>query len=428
MEKYYHQTDQVLQEISTYFTNRLVPFWFNNCIDEKFGGYITNFDETGNPMEINQKLIVPQTRMIWAMSMYALRFKNREKQFLSAAKNGFDFFTKHFWDNEYKGWFWSVARDGSLIDGAKILYGQCFAIYALSQYYLSSHDEKALEFACLSFDTLIKFATDSFNGGYYENMERDWTICETGYAGGDRKSMDIYIHFIEALSVLFAASGEHIHKRKLEELLLLVNSKMIQKKQGCVFNQFDLAFNPIPAYYVKRTWNSDIERNRISSPPPDAVPFGYNVELAWLMNKATTILRKPDGFYLNLTKKLVDYVLKYGFDNERGGIYYDGTHDGIVLRYDKEFWQNAELLIALLDMYEQTGLKKYIEAFFITWDFCKNFFINKNTGEWNQLVTKEGAVLIDELIVWRSAYHTSRSMMECIDRLTRIKAKHEKDE
>lgn len=284
-----------------------------------------------------------------------------------------------------------------------------------------------MEYASLSFDIIIKYTTDSINGGYYENLERDWTISETGYAGGDRKSMDIYIHFIEALSVLVTASDDHLHKRKLEELLMLVISKMINKKQGCVFNQFDLAFNPIPAINVKRTWNSDIERNGIFKPPTDAVPFGFNIELAWLMNRAATVLKKPEGIYNNLTKKLVDYVLKHGFDNEMGGIYYDGTHDGIVLRYDKEFWQNSELLIALLDLYERTGLKKYIEAFFITWDFCKNFFINKKTGEWNQLVTKAGVVLIDELIVWRSAYHTSRSMMECIERLTRIKTLFEKD-
>jgi cellobiose epimerase len=410
--------NETLYELTTYLEKRLIPFWMNNGIDEE-GGYHTAFDERGEKEDVTDKLIVSQTRMIWAFSKFYER-NPQKTEFLAAARHGFDFFVKNFWDEENGGWYWLVSRDGKVLDGGKVLYGQGFAIYALSQYYQVSGDVRALDFAERTFNLLQIHASDTVNGGYYENFEADWTISESGFSGGDRKSVDIHLHLMEAFTTLVLATGKTVHKRKLEELVLLIIQKMINKNEMCVYNQFDLSFNPIPAIYVKRTWRSVRERGSISRVPADTTSYGYNIELAWLLNRAGEALGLPDDFYADITKRLADYTLNYGFDHVYGGIYRDGTHDGIILMYEKDFWQTCEALIGLLDTYQHTFNSKYLEAFLLNWDFARKNFVNPITGEWYQQVSREGEAVIKELNLWRSAFHTGRAIMESIDRLTVI--------
>ena len=101
------------------------------------------------------------------------------------------------------------------------------------------------------------------------------------------------------------------------------------------------------------------------------------------------------------------------------------THDGIVLAYDKDYWQAAEALIGYLDAYEHIGLTKYLKAFYLTWDFVRRCMINPLTGEWHQLVSREGEPLISDFNIWRSGFHSCRAMMECIDRLERMARRKE---
>src|SRR5215216_4475806 len=77
---------------------------------------------------------------------------------------GLDFLLAHFWDAAHGGWFWKTARDGTLIDDGKVSYGQSFAIYAMSEYTLSTSDIRGLECAKVTFDLLQKFAADTRHG------------------------------------------------------------------------------------------------------------------------------------------------------------------------------------------------------------------------------------------------------------------------
>lgn len=411
--------NQVLQELSTYLEERMIPFWVANGIDSEFGGFHTAFDGDGKRDTNTDRLIISQTRMLWAFSHFSQRYPFH-KEYAAIAQQGFAFIKEHFWDTEYGGWYWLVSRKGQVLDGEKVLYGQGFAMYALSQYYLASGDKEALEYAEKTFELLQVYAADSLYGGYYENFNRDWSLCEAGSAGGDRKCFDNHLHLMEALTVLYQASGKTIHRRKLEELIMLIIQKMINRKEMCVFNQFNPSFEPIPAILVKKTWRMVREKATLSQTPSDTTSYGYNVEFSWLLNRAGSVLGYPVDYFKDITRKLTDYMLNYGFDHQFGGVYRDGTHSGIILRYEKDFWQTCEALIGLLDMYQLTLDSKYIEAYLLNYHFAMNHFVNPKTGEWHQLVSREGEAIIPELNIWRSAFHTGRAVMESIDRLMAI--------
>ena len=409
-----------LAEIKKHLEQGIIPFWTKNGIDHECGGYLTCFDENGVLGADTDKYIVTQTRMIWGFSALAEIYPDNA-QFKQAANDGVAFFIKHFWDKEHGGWRWKTKRDGALLDAGKVVYGQSFAIYALAQHYLATKDEHSLRLAENTFDLLQKYALDSLRGGYYENLEPDWTLSAPGFAAGDRKSLDIHMHLMEAFTVLYKASGKEIHKRRLAEVIQTILTKTVNLNDGCGLNQFDLDFNPIPAINIRRTWNAERATGEEIPVPTDTTSYGHNVELAWLLNRACDVMGDPADTYNAITKKLVDHSLKYGYDYKHGGVYRDGPHAGAALVTDKEWWQNSEVLVGYLDAYTHHTDERYLEAFLGTWAFASKHMINHALGEWRQLLNRAGAPIVSDIgNPWKAFYHSGRSMMECVSRLGKI--------
>jgi mannobiose 2-epimerase len=414
------QMEEALKALVNHLEQEIIPFWLNHGLDRQHGGYLTCFDANGQPSGDENKYLVTQTRMIWGMSAFYRHYAAR-KELHEAAVQGVDFFIEHFWDKTHGGWFWKTARDGSVLDDGKVVYGQSFAIYALAEYTLATGDKRGLEYARQTFDLLQKYAADTFRGGYYENLEPDWRVSGPGFPAGDRKSLDIHMHLMEAFTTLYACSREEIHKRKLQEVIDLILTRMVHPTSGCGLNQFDLAFNPIPAINIRRTWNAERAAGEVIAQPTDTTSYGHNVELAWLLNRAAEVMGCEAGHYNAVTRKLVDHSLQYGFDHQLGGVYRDGPHEGPALVYDKEWWQNCEVLVGYLDAYETLGDERYLEAFLKTWAFDHTHMINHDVGEWRQLLNREGKIIVGDIgNPWKAIYHSGRAVMESVLRLQRL--------
>ena len=272
----------------------VIPFWVEHAADPEAGGYRTNFDEQGNHLGTPEKYLNTQARLLWWFSRLKRAFPGTAIYGELAAR-GADFLYAHFWDERYGGWYWKVRSDGSSLDDAKITYGQSFAIYALSEHHCATGDTRALRFADHTFELLQTYAADTLYGGYHENLERDWVVAPQGMQGGDRKGLDTHMHLMEAFTTLTAASGAHIHRRKLFELLQLISMRMIDPETGSGLNQFDLAWRPLPAVSLNRTWNA--ERVGAQEKPFDTTSYGHNIELVWLLHRA---LRPPPATWRHI--------------------------------------------------------------------------------------------------------------------------------
>lgn len=407
-------------EISRHLEQGIMEFWLHNGLDAQYGGYLVNVDADGRVRADADKYIVTQTRMIWGFSAFYRSWPARQ-DFRAAAAQGVDFLIRHFWDDRNGGWFWRTGRDGSPLDAGKVVYGQSFAIYALSEYTAATGDERGIEYAEKTFDLLQKYCADTCAGGYYENLEDDWRISEKGFAAGDRKSLDIHMHLLEAFTTLYQCSGKEVHGRKLEEVIRLILGKMINTASGCGMNQFDPDFSPIPAINIKRTWNAERISGETLGAPADTTSYGHNLELVWLLGRADEALGRPLGFHDEVARRLADHGLAYGLDRTLGGVYRDGPHEGPALIMDKEWWQNCESLVGFLDAYERFGAPQYLDAFFLTWSFAKEHFINHAIGEWRQLLDRSGNVISGDIgNPWKASYHTGRAMLECKARLGRL--------
>ena len=409
-------------EMKNTLCQKIIPFWLSKSIDSQYGGYLTAFDENGNPLNCDEKYIVTQSRMVWGFS-FLQRFaeeKDREKM-KKAAEQGARFLIDAFWDKKYGGFYWKLNRDGKVLDPSKLTYGESFAIYALSIYALVYADDEALEYAEKTFACLQLYAADTQRGGYFENIEENWEISPGGAWAGDRKSLDIHMHLMEAFTALYQASGKEIHKRKLQEVIGLILQYMVNLEKGYGYNQFDLSFHQIPAINIMRTWNAERETNETVAVPTDTTSYGHNVELSWLLDHAQKTLGAVHWDGEVILRRLLDHALRFGYDAEFGGVYRDGIADREVLVTDKEWWQNFESLVGFLNGYVKYGEEKYAEAFLQTWVFVRDKFMNMPVGESRQLLTRTGDTLVGNMgNPWKGIYHTGRALAECLDRFSAL--------
>jgi mannobiose 2-epimerase len=399
----------------------IVPFWTAHARDAEHGGYLTRFDEQGRSRGTPEKYLNKQCRLLWWFATLMRRHPDRP-EFAALAQHGFDFIRRHFWDERAGGWCWKVRGDGTLIDPGKVVYGQSFAIYALAEYALAGGPPEALQLAERTFDLLQIHCADTRYGGFLENLEPDWSPAAPGFPAGDRKSLDTHMHLLESFTVLFAASGRELHRRKLREVAALIGSRMIDPATGCGRNQFDLAFNPLPAIAIRRTWNAE-RHGEAPVAPTDTTSYGHNLELAWLWRRALETVGDSGAAAQPAWRRLIGHAAEHGVDWTCGGVYRDGTAAGGPLVLEKEFWQNAEALVGFLDGYVVFGEDRFLEAFLNVWGFARDRFVAP-CGEWRVLLDRTGRPIDSDVgNDWKAVYHTGRALLECLDRLTALERK-----
>ncbi|MCK5471263.1 MAG: AGE family epimerase/isomerase, partial [Cyclobacteriaceae bacterium] len=153
----------------------------------------------------------------------------------------------------------------------------------------------------------------------------------------------------------------------------------------------------------------------------DNTSYGHNVEFAWLLMRALDILNIPIKKYKNVIQKQYDHALAHGIDWEHGGVFVEGSHAGGVYDREKEFWQNAEMLIALTQGCLVLDLEKYWPVYENVHRFVFDKIINHEVGEWWPLLTRQGEPIWTHMSHnWKINYHTIRSMVETIERMDKI--------
>jgi len=407
-----------LAEVKKHLHDELLPYWRERGDDPEFGGFLTFFDHHGKPTGETEKNLLANCRMIYTFASINRSGYDPDGAFLERAGRGVQFVQEHFRDPVHHGWYWILERDGTPVDRKNIIYGHSFVIYAFSEYAMAAKNNSALDVASQAFELLQVKAADNLFGGYYEFFEQDWSHCRPGAYGGDRKSMDVHMHLMEAFTNLYQASGDSIHRRRACEIIELIRSRMLHPEHGTGIAQFSPDFTPQRAIIFKNVWGSDREAEDPQGRPLDNTSFGHNVELAWLLNHSIKILGLERSKYSSLIRTLYDHCLQYGIDREHGGVYCEGPNQGEAREKNKEFWQQGETLVAMLDAVSTFGDERYWQAYTNVHRFVFDHMINHEVGEWLPLLGPENEVLRDYMgHAWKINYHTVRSMLECERRL-----------
>jgi len=415
------QLKQFRDEAHNHLTFELLPFWETRCVDKENGGFITHFDNDGNDSGEDEKSLIAQTRTVFTFSS-AHRAGYGDGRYAAIAKHGVDFLISKMWDTENGGFYWLMDRKGNVKIDEKIVYGLSFAIYSLSEYSLATGDPVGLEYAEKTFNLLQVYGSDTHYGGYFEMFNRQWELKGPGSAGGDRKTLDAHMHLMEAFTTLYEASGKQVHRRKLLEIIQLLINKIMHPVYGTGIPQFWADWTVAPQIKFDIIWGWDrFSEDGLKSSAEDNTSYGHNVEFAWLLLHALDIAGiSRDEYDIQLLKSF-NHAIDHGIDWEFGGVYVEGSHAGEVYDREKEFWQQAEVLIGMLDAYRIYGDEKYIKAYESTHRFVFDKMIHHKVGEWLPLLTRQGEPIWKHMShSWKVNYHSVRSMVQSIARLDKL--------
>jgi mannose 2-epimerase len=408
-------------EAENHLVNELLPFWMERMVDSKNGGFLTHFDKNGNDSGEDEKSLIAQSRCLYSMSS-AHRSGYGNGKFAEIAKHGADFLINKMWDDKYGGFYWMMDRKGNVKIDQKIAYGLSFAIYSMSEYNLATGDPRGKEYAEKTFDLLQKYAVDSIYGGYWEMFRRDWTLKGPGSEGGDRKTLDVHMHLMEAFTALYECTGQDVHRRKLLEDIDLLINRIIHPEYKTGIPQFFKDWSVAPQIKFDIIWGWDrFNPDGLKGNSTDNTAYGHNAEFAWLLIHALNILKLDKRDYSDLLRTIFDHTVKNGIDYEFGGVFVEGPHSGGVYDMEKEFWQQAEVLIGMLDAELMFGDEKYFRAYEAVHRFVFDKMINKGVGEWFPLMTREGVPIWTHMShSWKINYHTIRGMVQSINRLDKL--------
>jgi mannose 2-epimerase len=413
----------IRQRMTQYLTETLLPFWLERSPDREHGGFLTYFDRDGRPTGETTKTFLMQVRILYTMaSAHRAGYGNGKCAVL--ARRACSYLLEHYWDDEFGGWFWIADSQGRPTNMGKIGYGHCFALYAFSEYYLATGDVRGRRAAEQTYRVICEHMVDTLHGGYFEILQRNWQPEASGPSGGDRKSLDVHMHMMEALTSFYEMTAHPTHRRRLLESIDIILKRMLRPGTRTGYMQFTLDFTPLPAILFNVGWGRDAKPEDGVARPVDLTSYGHNVELIWLLLHAADILGQSREEYRHLASSICDHAVRFGLDVEYGGVFIEGPEDAPPSMMEKQFWQQAEMLVGMLDTHLLLRDEKFWNAFRNVYDFVFEKFVNlEGGGEWFERVDRKGNPIDDSLAHgWKISYHTVRSMVQAIERLKSVEA------
>ena len=378
--------------------DRVFPYWYDTAVDRTNGGYLLADSTTGRETP-RDKMLVSQARMLWGFSHAHIKgLHDPQRDYLAAAKQGYEFIRNHFHDTANGGYFMATDPAGNPIDRHKTLYAQSFVIYAFLEFHKASADPRPRNDAYELFQLLQRKAHDGRHDGWFEHFEEDWTVITEPYAGNyvievpGLKSANAHLHWMEALTELYKAFNEPKVRQALAESIEINQRYFYPKEPGK------------SAFHRHPDWRS------VSAYSSLGLSYGHNVEFAWLMIEAQKALgRTPswEHFYAH-----IDHALQYGYDHERGGVYDRGFSDRPATRTDKIWWVQAEMMAALTYAIRNHVRPEYGTALEQLNQFVWSHMVDPRDAIWVDTVAADGSLVRGvKASNWKANYHDVRAMV-----------------
>ena len=385
--------------------DEILKWWEKNTLDEKNGGFIgqVDFDMTKHPEA--DKALVLNSRLLWTFSAAYRVFKKEE--YLKLANRAYDYMIDKFINKKSNGVYWSLDCEGKPKNDRNQIFGLAFTICVLCEYYRATKKEEALDVSMKLFNSIEQKSLDTKYNGYLDAFSSDWKMLEDMRLSptdkNEPKTMNTHLHILIGYANLYRVHKDDKVKESLKNLINLFFDKLIDTERGAINLFFDFDW----------THKSDNDS------------YGHDMETSWLLWDAVNVL--GDEEIIKKAKpivlKMVEHSLRCAFDKD-GGLMSSGK-DEKVADTDKCWWVQTETVIALLNAYQLTKDKKYVDDALLTWDFIKKYMIDHKDGEWHGKVSKDEHKPYTEEVkagAWKCPYHNSRMCMEVAERVDAILA------
>jgi cellobiose epimerase len=389
------QTEAELRE-------NILPFWMRHAPEgeQGFVGRIGH-DMTRHPQAPRGVLLT--SRILWTFSAAQGRYPT--PGYAGMARRAYRDLVERGLDSEHGGAFWTVSPTGEPVDARKHVYGQAFALYALSEYARAFDQSEAKERAIQLFRLVEKHARDHRHGGYFEAFDRTWrrdTAALRLLGTGAPKSQNTHIHIMEAYTNLLRVWPDPELREAQRALIELMLTRILNP-----------ATNHLQLFF-REDW----------TPVSHEISYGHDIELSWLVVEAAEVL--GDEALVARAKAaavaMAEATLREGVDRD-GGVFNEGGPHGVT-KDTKDWWPQAEAAVGFLNAYEISGDVRFFDAARQTWAFVAKHVVDRERGDWHESLSRDGTPLPrTKLSVWKCPYHNGRACLELAARLRALAGK-----
>jgi mannobiose 2-epimerase len=231
---------------------------------------------------------------------------------------------------------------------------------------------------------------------YVDGFDQDWNPLEN-----QTRSLGTHLHLLEAYTKFLTVTEDFIYQRIVENLIELILGKFINSQHTEVFHQFD------------QSWNLQ----------PNEIWIGHNVETGWIVYQSAITIKNTEHIEkskLVLTDICINAIEK-GFDTTYGGMFNRYIQNNLISS-NKEWWPQAESIVAFLTCYHVTHNKKFLSYAIRLLEYIDNTFSDSRYGEWYDTVSRVGQPIVEQpkLHLWKSMYHNVRYCCSTIELLEEL--------
>ena len=131
----------------------IIPFWENNSIDKKYGGFFTYLDRDGSVYDMD-KYMWMQWRIVYIFAtLYNSKYK--KDSWLDIAINGYNFLTKNGVDSSGNSYF-ALNRKGEPIIAPYNIFSEAFAMMGSAALFKATSEEKYKTSAVRTMNNYVK--------------------------------------------------------------------------------------------------------------------------------------------------------------------------------------------------------------------------------------------------------------------------------
>jgi len=396
--------EQYATRIEHDLEQNILPFWIRHTVERTRGGFIGALSDDLVAMPAPSRGALLSSRILWTYS--AAHRRRPDAASLAMARHACADLLRTFADRTHGGFIWSVDPEGRPLECRKQVYGQAFAIYALTEYHRATGERAALDEAIAVFRLLERHARDREFGGYLEAYAQDWSPIEDMRLSvvdmNEPKSQNTHLHVMEAYTNLLRVWPDPGLREAQAALLDVMLTRIL-----------DTDTHHLGLFFGRR-WE----------PRSDRFSYGHDIEASWLLWEAAGVLGDP-GLTARVRPaaiRIAEVTLAEGLDPD-GAVLNEGSPAGLT-NTDKEWWPQAEALVGFLNAYEMTRDERHLAAALKCWDFIEARLIDHRHGEWIRGVARDGTPLAGhpKVSFWKCPYHNGRAGMEASRRLRTLAA------
>lgn len=374
--------------------NNIIPFWLERSQDLTCGGYFTCLDRAGNIYDTD-KFVWLQGRQIWFFSMAYNNIEKR-KEWLDCAVQGAEFLKKYGHDGNYN-WYFSLTREGKPLIQPYNIFSDCFASMAFGQLSKATGSQEYAEIAKKTFMNILS-KQDNPKGKYNKAV------------AGTRPLKNFALPMI-------------LCNLSLEIEHLLDKEVIDQTIEACIHEVMDVFYRPEMELIVENVTPqgelSDSFEGRQLNP-------GHAIEAMWFIMDLGERLKRQD--LINKATDITCKMIRKGWDQEYGGIYYFLDHKGNPpqqLEWDQKlWWVHIESLISTLKGYQLTGSTECLQWAEKLHDYTWQHFRDPEYPEWFGYLNRQGEVLLPlKGGKWKGCFHIPRGLYQSWKILEKCSAK-----